>query len=362
MLNGLNIIDIHNDILKTFDLEEQKLPELERRILKLEEISKNNINERMDIEIKSQLNEIKNEYNIIKTGQKKNFYLLKVTSLLNLYLKELSKPIEIDFMKKTKKINTEEIKKIQHQFINIVKDFYPKLIIEPSDEPDDNKDNKCDDCGIELTDQYTCFNCGLEKENLQLTYSYKDTDRIHITSKYTYDRRVHFRDCINQFQGKQNSTIKPEVYQKLIKQFNLHGLVREEDLPKKMKYEKITKKHVALFLKEINYTKHYEDINLIYHNITGNELDDISHLEDILMNDFDKLSELYNEQYIKKKKIDRKNFINTQYVLYQLLKRHKYPCTKNDFNFLKTIERKGFHDEICSDLFKQLNWNFSPLF
>ena len=60
--------------------------------------------------------------------------------------------------------------------------------------------------------------------------------------------------------------------------------------------------------------------------------------------------------------INRKNFINTQYVLYQLLLRHKHSCKKEDFIILKTIDRKYFHDEICKSLFEHLGWNFSPFY
>ena len=96
--------------------------------------------------------------------------------------------------------------------------------------------------------------------------------------------------------------------------------------------------------------------------MTGKPPDDISHLEDALLNDFEVLAALYDEKFIKTKLIDRKNFINTQYVLYQLLRRHKYPCKKEDFNILKTMDRKSFHDDVCSALFRHLNWNFSALF
>ena len=61
-------------------------------------------------------------------------------------------------------------------------------------------------------------------------------------------------------------------------------------------------------------------------------------------------------------KFDRKNFINTQYVLFQLLRRHKYMCKKQDFNILKTIDRKSFHDDICKELFEELGWNFTAIF
>ena len=45
------------------------------------------------------------------------------------------------------------------------------------------------------------MNCGITKEIFCYTSSYKDTERANISSKYMYDRKVHFRDCINQYQG-----------------------------------------------------------------------------------------------------------------------------------------------------------------
>ena len=85
-------------------------------------------------------------------------------------------------------------------------------------------------------------------------------------------------------------------------------------------------------------------------------------IEDKLLDDFDTLTDLYDKRYKCDRKIDRKNFINTQYVLYQFLNRHKFPCKKEDFNILKTIDRKSFHDDICIGLFAELGWNFSHTF
>ena len=115
-----------------------------------------------------------------------------------------------------------------------------------------------------------------------------------------------------------------------------------------------------VFLKDLGYSKHYENINLIYYNITGNKPDDISHLEEKLMHDFDCITKLYDELFVKK--ISRNNFINTQYVLYQLLKRHKHPCKKEDFSVLKTIDRIAFHDDIVKILFQRLGWNHDSYF
>ena len=153
------------------------------------------------------------------------------------------------------------------------------------------------------------------------------------------------------------------MYQDLEEQFERHGLLKGDSATlKKIRFENITKEHILLFLKETNHSKHYEDVVLIYHKMTGKQVNDISNLEPQLMEDFDKISNLYDKRFKFTGKIDRKSFINTQYVLFQLLRRHKYPCKKEDFNMLKTLDRKSFHDDIVRELFESLNFNFTPIF
>ena len=208
-----------------------------------------------------------------------------------------------------------------------------------------------------------CEKCGFtpEQNNVSTSISFKDINRVNLASKYLYDRITHFKDCINQFQGKQNCTIDKSVYDDLIRQFLLHDLIPENhvSIPKETAFQRITKEHIMLFLKDCRHTKHYEDVVLIHSHFTGIQPPDITHLENQLLHDFDQLTCLYDKKHRQQ---DRKNFINTQYVLYQLLKRHKFPCKKEDFNILKTIDRKFYHDDICKSLFEELHWNFNPTF
>ena len=117
-----------------------------------------------------------------------------------------------------------------------------------------------------------------------------------------------------------------------------------------------------MFLKETGNSRFYDNFRLIHYNLTGIKPDDITYLENKLMHDIELLSEKYEQKMIKEGNIERKSFINSQYVLYQLLNRHKYPCNRDDFNLLKTIDRVHFHEEICKELFEKLGWNFTPLF
>ncbi len=291
--------------------------------------------------------------------------------LLN-YNNLLKRPIKMSFMTKTVMDNSQKTQYIS-EYVKIVKEYYESFnfsflekITPPSTE---TKRKTCFSCNLpvncDVIDGRTsiCVHCGVEEELFGSSSSYKDSNRVNVTSKYTYERKIHFKDCMNQYQGKQNATIPDKCYEDIIHQLSIHGLLIGNDTtPKEVRFAKVQKSHIYMFLKETNWAKHYEDVNLIFHNITGKKLDDISHLEAKLLDDFDELSGAYDRKFKQINKIDRKSFINTQYVLFQLLRRHKHPCKEEDFNMLKTLDRKSFLDDICSQLFEELSWNFTPIF
>lgn len=271
------------------------------------------------------------------------------------------------------KSTTDNIHRVVSQYLKIARAYYPEwcdvdntMTPHVVEKPAVSR-NTCSHTHLIMSGDNTlvCEKCGFTPDFHGATtpdnISFKDINRVNLASKYLYDRIIHFKDCINQFQGKQNCTIDEKVFNDLIEQFRSHDLIPENhrDLPKTEAFSKITKEHIMLFLKECKHSKHYEDVVLIHSMLTGIRPPDITHLENHLLRDFDILTTLYDKKY---KQADRKNFINTQYVLYQLLKRHKFPCRKEDFNILKTIDRKFYHDDICKSLFEELQWNFNPTF
>lgn len=315
-----------------------------------------------------------------------NYYLIHAIPLLDKYKEISRKQVKIQFMGIINTPNSADtdLNTIIREYLKLIKKYFPEEFIQNNFHEMEKyimtspihtlplrlggkKQQKCQACQIENMkivnhdNNFVCEQCGYIYDSITNDISFKDMDRINISNKYQYDRRTHFKDCINQFQGKQNATIDPQVYKDLTEQFRLHHLIPEdyEDLAKEIAFEKITKEHVMLFLKETDHTKHYEDVVLIHHQLTGKQPPDISHLESYLLHDFDELTTLYDKLY---RNNERKNFINTQYVLYQLLKRHKFNCRKEDFNILKTIDRKYFHDTIMQELFEILGWNINPLF
>ena len=211
-----------------------------------------------------------------------------------------------------------------------------------------------------------CMYCANQDVCLETGITYKDYGRVNVVNRFIYNRVIHFNDCIKQYQGKQNCKIPELVFEDLEKKFISHRLLiftdnKNVQRPDPVRYSTITRDHIIMFLKDLKYTKHYENTNLIYYMLTNKRVDDISYLEDQLIDDFKKLICLYDEE-CSKEKTERKNFLNSSYLLFQLLRRHGHQCKIENFSILKTVDRKIFHDDICKTLFSQLMWKFTNVF
>ena len=369
-MDTVDIISLDASIQKHFKNEEQNLLKYEEKIreineiLEMEEKLEKTTIKKLRKSIEDYLEKIEN----IKNRDNYNFYLTESLPILERFKKILRTPVKMSFVGNSSKEqeNKEEKENLIEEFLQIAK----KYIIININNSGSSKDKKyfCENCksskqmlseGIFVV----CPDCGHEKEIYTNTLSYKDISRTNILQKYTYERRSHFRDCINQFQGKQNCKLDKKIYDELEQEFEKHHLLTgDKDTPKEIRFSKIKKEHILLFLKELHYDKHYENVNYIFSNMTGAKCPDISHLEDQLMADFDTLVNLYIKKFKYEKKIDRKSFMNIHYVFFQLLNKNKYPCKKEDFNILKTIDRKAFHDDIFKELFEELGWNHKPFF
>jgi ribosomal protein S24E len=372
MSSDTDILGIDSKIQHSFQERHNNIIELKSQVEKLEGYMSTELDHKIKCVLEKSYENLVKKIDVLENNQEYNFYMAQTAEILQDYKRLLSTPVKLNFVGKAVK-NDKEKQKVIHSYLDIAKNYISIPEIETSltlNSQDSNSSKKpkiqCDNCSnkkdfdIVEDDIYICLVCFSQQILPKHVSSYKDSDRININQKYSYDRRIHFRDSINQYMGKQNSTVEDKVYQDLEKEFENHYLLDEDKFSdKKQRFKRITKEHVMIFLKDLGYTKHYENINLIHYTITGKKPDDISHLEEILMHDFDQLTELYDKMF---KNIDRKNFINTQYILSALLLRHKHPCKKEDFSILKTIDRRNFHDEITKTLFQHLGWNFTSSF
>jgi hypothetical protein len=220
---------------------------------------------------------------------------------------------------------------------------------------------------IKDEDRAVCAVCSAEQSMISNMSSFSDVGRVNMANKYTYNRKTHFRDCIMQYQGKQKTFVPDEIYVILTKELTKLGMVNQTINNQLKRFEKVSRVMVLDILKSLNsedVKKFYDDIVLIHHVLTGQECPDIEYLEDVLLDDFDKLTETYDismieDQSTSTEDVKRKNFINAQFVLYQLLRKHGHTCSEMDFLTLKKSERKKYHNNVCKHLFDILGWKYS---
>ena len=209
--------------------------------------------------------DVVNKFTENKDETELGFYLIDTIPLIKEYQEIIDKPKIINFMSPSSPtesdIRIQELK-VQYQAI-----LHKYGLDSPFNIKTEDTSPNCEECGavgerILLNDSVICSECCTEKHDDHNTFSYKDVNRINVTSKYNYNRATHFRDCIYQFQGKQNTVIPQEVYDDIYEKIERYNLCLEGDLPRNVKYERVTKKHIYLFLKEMDYTN-YEDTDLI---------------------------------------------------------------------------------------------------
>jgi len=349
------MIALHRTILNKFDLETAELRKLIERLKPYKSVS--NV-------ISLKINELSKKINV---ECDKSIFIAETCGYINEYISLLRNPIIIK-----KKCNTTSNKlKIEQQYLDVVKRTLIRMKwYDIGDIRQLNEDMmECPTCGNADKTMYetddvgrrTCLECFRVISTFETSNGHMDFNRATVTGKFIYNRVLHFQDCIKQFQGKQNCKIPQNVYDHLNKSFAAYRLLEDSD-DKRVKYSKITKQHVLMFLKD--YPKQYENVNVIFITLTGKSGEDIGHLESKLIEDFKELVTLYDSLHSKDRpeELDRKNFLNVQYILFQLLRKHGYDCKPEDFSMLKTTERKLFHDQVCSNLFSKLGWNFSKTF
>lgn len=284
------------------------------------------------------------------------YYIKETSNLIEKYKDLLNQTVAISFVKtKPTKISKtdQEKQELVSEFLKIASNY---IYMEKCT---DNKiSSKCS-CGsndfILSEHNKTCMGCG-EETDIITASTYSDINRINVSIKYTYDKKLHFTDTMYQYQGKQNTIVNKDVYDTLERSFEACGLLSNSKV-KCDRYKNITKDNIFMCLKENNFSKHYINVTLIYCNMTGKRAPDISHLEDKLLSDYSRVMEVYN--IVKDE--ERKSSLNSNYILLELLLFNGEKCDRDDFSILKTVDRLGYHNEKCKEVFDILEWTFTEI-
>lgn len=283
-------------------------------------------------------------------------YICISHKIISEYMDILKIPVNISFVGKKTEANYDSRKEeLLQEFLEIAKNYIPIKFYKR----EQSRSLSCE-CGNSTEFTYTdntitCEICGIERSVYTIQTNFKDIDRVNLSQKYKYSKRVYFRDTVNRYEGKQNRKIEKAVYDDVDNWFDKHNLLIESQNFHD-RHRNITKDHLYMALSETGHNLHYEDINLIHNQFTGIPCPDISHIRNELFEDFDRVMDVYDSL-----NVDRINSLNSQYILYQLLKRRKVKINENDFGMLKTRDRLIDYDEIYQKICLKLEWTFIPI-
>ena len=221
----------------------------------------------------------------------------------------------------------------------------------------ENKRNnifRCPGCDGKTTNDISsglsvCFNCGLtEKTNISNLPEWNHAETHEYIKPYSYKRTNHFKEWINQIQGREGTLIPNEVINLLIIE------IKKERLKDKTL---ITYSKIKEFLKKLKLNKYYEHIPNIIHKITGNKQLIINNeLQEKLVGMFNDIQEPFDRNCPK----NRKNFLSYSYTLYkffQLLNKDEYLVY---FPLLKSREKLFEQENIWKKICVELRWTFTP--
>jgi hypothetical protein len=228
--------------------------------------------------------------------------------------------------------------------------------------------NICPGCQMDLTDVpkdeetgiQTCPNphCGYEKLNLFRAPVSSETNKATTGGRNGYDDRDNFYKALMRYQGKQPNRLPDNLTKVLDDYFRSYGLptsdlVRKMPLTERGTRGNTTRELMYRALFETGNASYYEDVNLICHIVWLWTLPDISHLEDQIMDDYDKTQKVY--ECIWK---NRKSNLNTQYRLFKHLQLRGHKCSIDDFKMVKTREILEYHDSIWEIMTTSANLPF----
>ena len=379
-----NIIDIHNLILKRFHHQkEYDIKNLEN-ILKEEE---RKINHKQNmVERKASLrviNSIRDKMEDIFTDKSFKEYLCKISPLIDNYslMGSISKIVSFAKNKRNDDSDEEMPEDIQTQherqqlildFIEIARKYIQIDLIREVKEG-----NNCPTCGTKFDDSMcsmddngisVCSVCGIERISVIRSRFYQDNARTN-NSGNNYEDRANFKKGLMRYQGKQPDKPPPELYRTLDNYF-IENMVPKIDIdgdgtrrfvtpeeiramPINMEGEKRGTNRSLMFkaLKDTGNSDFYDHINVILNEVWGWSLHDISHLEDLVMEDYDVSQRIY--ETLPK---DRKSSLNSQFRIFKQLRRRGHYCKAKDFRIPTTHDILEFHNTMWSKMCEVLQW------
>jgi len=204
----------------------------------------------------------------------------------------------------------------------------------------------CPECNQPIPEDGMCMECGIFFDKPE--FEVHDIHNYNIQHKRDYKTLDHFKEILNQFQGKEMREIPKHVLDYVY-----------ENLPESLDNvsDKTGIKITRIILRKSEHTKYNENVHMIWSMISGRQPPYIKKLvEDKLIRFFKAVVQVYEP--LKGSK--RSSFMNYYYVLYKLLHLMKEYELLEYIPLLKTKQRIREHDRMWYRICIELDWAYYP--
>jgi uncharacterized Zn finger protein (UPF0148 family) len=355
---SINIKQYHIKVIDSFNFHYNLIGKYELRINEISDLLKKGIPISQTKYLQTQLEYLKHLHSGANNNSELGFYMLDTKKILDRYIEIFDQPILVNFRTKKKKNLDQELGLIREYFTILSKySIYLNFII-PKIEDEYNDIEQCPECKCKKFETYddriVCMECSYETKKITSNSSFKDTDRVNAGAKYKYIKVENFEECIQDYQGQPNLNITKSVFDNLEKKLDDHHiLIGNSKTERRERFNDVSIDHIRRFLRITKCSKFYNNANYIWSEMTGKPSPNIRKYESALVDDiYDILT--------PEEKEGRSSFLNLNYVLCQLLRRHKSGVKMIFFKLLKP-DRMAQHNRICERVFDRLSWTFSAL-
>jgi hypothetical protein len=370
--DDINIIKIHEAVRTIFENDIYNIDSMEQQILILSNKLKTDFLSLIDSEkISNEILLTRKKIESLRDNSKWNSYISRAESILLEYCPLASEGVKniIRFSDvKKEKENITVIKKrlsIIKSYLKIAEEYLPLDITLDCSQCSGYKCPGCDSSDIDefqlVSDGMAVCKCGHQEVTLVDFSTFKDSSRVNVSGRSDYEDKSTFIKAFDQFMGERIPHIPDRLYEMLDdyfikKKFYTGEQIREMDIPVVNNKKNITS--VNLLVEALSATgnsAYYNYINYIGSIYWGWILDDLSHLRDFIMHDYDITQKVYID--IK----ERESSLNVQIRLFLHLKARGYKCKWSDFKTINNRASLEYHHRMWRIICDKTGVLFTPI-
>lgn len=212
------------------------------------------------------------------------------------------------------------------QYINIIKEFMNVNIIHSNNL---YKGESCSECGVNLSEEDFCLNCGMYKVKFMSNSSFIDTIEVdtQVKKKNPYDK---FKAKYLRYQGRSEITIPQDDIDKIKTYIDHNYIIDVSD------YRRIN--NIVLLrevLSKLSLNKYSDDINVLIHVLWDYSLPNLKHLDKKIENNWNKGQSIMLKHKTDK---DSQNISYNAWRLWRELLDVGHDCDREEFTITSNKE------------------------